>query len=152
MAEQSDLVGTWRMESWTRQSQATGVVSDALGPDPVGYIAYHADGHMMATVFRSDRPRRAGADWSEHQKAELFDSMLAYVARYSLEGDRVIHHVERAWNPNWEIDLSRPFTLSGDRLTISGAPGTDPLTGEAVIYRMEFVRVGARPSVISRSA
>jgi len=25
---------------------------------------------------------------------------------------------------------------------ISGAPGTDPFTGEAVVYRMEFRKVG----------
>jgi hypothetical protein len=67
--------------------------------------------------------------------------MLAYVAAYSIEGDRVVHHVERAWNPDWEIDLSRPFVLDGDRLTTSGAPGTDPTTGEEVIYRMTFVKM-----------
>ena len=35
----------------------------------------------------------------------------------------------------------RPFTLEGDRLVISGAPGVDPATGEGVIYRMEFRKV-----------
>lgn len=67
--------------------------------------------------------------------------MLAYVAAYTLDGDKVIHHVEGAWNPDWEIDLTRPFTLSGTRLVISGAPGVDPVTGEQVIYRMEFEKV-----------
>lgn len=141
MASAEDLVGTWRMISWTRRSVATGEVTDAMGPDPVGYISYHADGRMMATVFRRDRPRGNGAAWSGEEKAELFDSMLAYIARYTLEADRVVHHVERAWNPNWEVDLSRPFTLDGRRLTISGAPGTDPATGEEVVYRMDFAKV-----------
>lgn len=141
MARSEDLVGSWRMKSWTREVVATGVVTDAMGPDPVGYIAYHADGRMMATVFRRDRLRGDGTLWAGKQKAELFDTMLAYVATYTLEGDRVIHHVERAWDPNWEIDLSRPFALDGRKLTISGAPGTDPGTGEKVIYRMEFEKV-----------
>ncbi|MGP6086207.1 lipocalin-like domain-containing protein [Antarctobacter jejuensis] len=141
MANAEDLIGTWRMESWTRTSVATGVVSDAQGPNPIGYVAYHADGRMMATVFRRDRPARGDAPWSVEQKAELFDKMLAYVASYTLEADRVVHHVEGAWNPDWEIDLSRPFKLTGDRLEISGAPGVDPVTHEEVIYRMTFVRV-----------
>ncbi|MSU90126.1 hypothetical protein GE300_10940 [Rhodobacteraceae bacterium 2CG4] len=141
MADIGDLIGSWRMLSWTREAVATGEVRDALGPDPVGYIAYHADGRMMATVFRRDRPARGPGGWSVEQRADLFDSMLAYVAAYTLDGDRVVHHVERAWNPDWQIDLSRPFTLRGDRLTISGAPGRDPVTGEQVIYRMEFRKV-----------
>lgn len=141
MTDPAALIGSWRMRSWTRESVATGAVTDALGPDPVGYIAYHADGRMMATVFRRDRLRRGAAPWSAAEKAELFDTMLAYVARYTLEGDRVVHHVDGAWNPDWEVDLSRPFTLSGDRLTISGAPGVDPRTGEEVVYRMEFEKV-----------
>ena len=30
------------MISWIREAVATGKVTHALGPDPVGYIAYHA--------------------------------------------------------------------------------------------------------------
>lgn len=129
------------MHAWTREVVATGVVEDVLGPAPIGYIAYHTDGRMMATVFRRDRPQGTGAPLSTEEKAQLFDTMLAYVASYTLEEDRVIHHVEAAWNPDWQIDLSRPFTLEGDRLVISGARNIDPLTGEEVIYRMEFTRV-----------
>lgn len=141
MSHENAIIGSWRMRSWTRESLATGEVADAMGPDPVGYIAYHADGRMMATVFRRERPVKDAPAWSEGQRAALFDTMLAYVARYTIEGDRVIHHVERAWNPDWEIDLTRPFRLDGDRLSISGAPGRDPATGEEVVYRMEFDRV-----------
>lgn len=134
----TDIIGTWRMISWTRESVATGEVTDAMGPDPLGYIAYHADGRMMATVFRRSRLARGDAPWSVEERAELFDSMLAYVAAYTVEPGRVVHHVEGAWNPDWEVDLSRPFAIEGDRLTISGAPGIDPSTGEEVVYRMEF--------------
>ena len=141
MADQGALIGSWRMVSWTREAVATGVVTDALGPDPIGYIAYHADGRMMATVFRRDRPAPGAGPWTDADKGQLFDTMLAYVAAYTLEDDRVVHHVEAAWNPTWAVDLSRPFTLDGDRLVISGAPGIDPATGEEVVYRMELRKV-----------
>ena len=95
----------------------------------------------MATVLRRDRPAPKDGGWSEAEKARLFDDMLAYVARWEIDGDRVLHHVDGSWNPNWDGTLSRPFTLEGDRLTISGAPGTDPATGEAVVYRMTFEKV-----------
>jgi hypothetical protein len=96
---------------------------------------------MMATVFRRDRPEPRDEAWSEAEKARMFDDMLAYVATYTLEEDRVVHHIEGSWNPNWKGDVSRPFKLEGDRLVISGAPGIDPATGEEVVYRMEFRKV-----------
>jgi hypothetical protein len=141
MAQAADLLGTWRMLSWTRTALATGEVRDALGPDPIGTIAYHADGRMMAYVERRGRAV-SGEALSIEQKAALFDSMLAYTASYRIEGETVIHTVDGSWNPAWGVTpLVRPFRLEGDRLVISGAPGVDPTTGEEVIYRMEFVRV-----------
>ncbi len=141
MADEIELIGTWRMDAWTRTSVETGETTDALGPGPIGYIAYHADGRMMATVFRRDRPAPRPGGWTEAEKAEMFDDMLAYVASYTLEGDRVVHHIDGSWNPNWSSDVSRPFQLQSGKLVISGAPGVDPATGEEVVYRMEFTKV-----------
>jgi hypothetical protein len=140
MATADDLIGTWRMISWTREAVGTGVVEDCLGPDPIGYIAYHADGRMMATVFRRTRPASPGRVRTADEKADLFDTMLAYVATYELDGNQVTHHVEAAWNPDWQIALSRPFSLDGHRLTIE-APGADPSTGADIIQRMAFQKV-----------
>lgn len=137
------LLGTWRMTAWTRQIVATGEVSDAMGPDPVGYIAYHADGRMMALVLQRARPHPAGTAPTDQEKAALFDTMLAYSATYAVEGGRVVHHVDAAWNPAWLGQLIRPFELHGDRLVISGAPSKDPRTGDEVLYRIEFERVRA---------
>jgi hypothetical protein len=135
------LVGTWRMLSWTRTSVSTGEVADALGPAPIGYISYHADGRMMAYVQHRERGA-AEAPLSPATKARLFDTMLAYTASYHVEGDALVHVVDGSWNPLWGRDpLVRPFELDGDSLVISGAPGRDPVSGEDVIYRMEFERV-----------
>jgi hypothetical protein len=142
MANAAALLGTWRMTSWTREAAATGEITDAMGADPNGYIAYHADGRMMALVVNRHRAKLKGAMLTDDEKIALFDSMLAYSASYTLEDDRVIHRVDASWNPAWGIsDLIRPYTLEGDRLVISGAPGEDPATGEEVIYRMEFRKV-----------
>ena len=141
MAVAADLLGCWKMTSWTRKVVATGETSDAMGSDPLGYICYQANGLMFATVFNTDRGILRGRVPSTDEKAVLFDTMLAYVANYTVEGSTVVHHVKGAWNPAWEVDLVRPFVLEGDRLVISNAPSNDPRTGEAVIYHLEFVRV-----------
>jgi len=39
-----------------KETVATGETVDGLGPDPVGYITYGADGRMHAIVVRRDRP------------------------------------------------------------------------------------------------
>jgi hypothetical protein len=141
MPDPSALLGTWKMVSWTRKVLATGEVSDAMGPDPIGYIAYHADGRMMALVLKSDRPPLTGPVPTDEEKIRLFDTMLAYSATYTLEEDKVVHHVDAAWNPAWAgTALTCPFTLDGDTLVISGASSKDPATGGDVIYRIEFTK------------
>jgi hypothetical protein len=69
---------------------------------------------------------------------KLFDTMLAYSATYTVDDDRVVHHVDAAWNPAWLGHLIRPYELDGDTLTISGAPSKDPATGEDVMDRIDF--------------
>lgn len=68
--------------------------------------------------------------------------MLAYTATYTVEDKQVIHHVDAAWTPAWVSDLIRPFALGQETLTIGGAPSTDPRTGEDVLYRLVFKRLG----------
>lgn len=140
MADAEALIGSWRMRSWTRQAVATGVSEDVLGPDPIGYVAYHADGLMMATAFRRERPVTSDP-LTARDKIALYDGMLAYVAGWVLKGNTVVHHVEAAWDPRWQVALSRPFRLEGRRLKIHDAPGRDPETGEAVLYRVCFDKV-----------
>jgi Lipocalin-like domain len=48
-------------------------MSDAMGPDPIGYIAYHADGRMMALVLKRDRPTLMGAAPTDEERVRLFD-------------------------------------------------------------------------------
>jgi hypothetical protein len=138
MVDASALLGTWRMISWTKTTVATGETTDAMGSNPEGYIAYHADGRMMALVVNSRRGELKGSTPSDEEKIDLFDSLLAYSARYTLTENEVIHHVDVTSNPAWIGDMKRPFKIEGDRLTISNAPGKDPITGDDVVYCMDF--------------
>lgn len=69
------------------------LVTDAMGANPNGYIAYHADGRMMALVVR---PKLRSTIPANEEKIALFDSMLAYAATYELQDDKVVHHVDAA--------------------------------------------------------
>jgi hypothetical protein len=50
----------------------------------------------------------------------------------------LVHHVDLTYNPSWVGVMERPCKIEGDSLIISDAPGTDPLTGAKVLYRIEF--------------
>ncbi|OWV84592.1 lipocalin-like domain-containing protein [Rhizobium sp. R693] len=142
MGSAAALHGTWRMVSWKRRILASGTVSDAMGPDPVGFLSYQPDGRMMALVVSSERPVSNGKMPTDSEKVALFDSMLAYAGTYTFDNGRVIHHVDASWNPAWGVtDLIRPFSIDGSRLLISGAPGVDPTTGEEVVYELEFRKI-----------
>jgi Lipocalin-like domain len=142
MSDASALLGTWKMVSWQREVIATGEGVDALGPNPIGYINYGADGRMCALVVKNDRPPPAGAVPTNEEKLRLFDSMLAYAGTYTLHDDRVIHHVDASWNQALTgTDQVRFYNLEDDTLTIHGAPAKDPFTGQEVIHRITFRKV-----------
>jgi Lipocalin-like domain len=147
MPDQAALLGTWKMVSWLREVIATGQRIDVLGPDPVGYINYGADGRFYALVVSRDRALPSSLPPSTDEKLKLFDSMLAYAGTYTVDHEKAVHHVDVSWNEAWTgTDQVRFYNLDGHRLTISGAPAKDPHTGADVIYRIEFQKVsGNRP-------
>lgn len=85
-ALREQLLGSWRMISWTRMLSGTGEESDALGPDPIGYINYAPDGRVMVLVLRKDRPKPASIVPSESEKVGLYDTMAASLELHALHG------------------------------------------------------------------
>jgi len=142
MPDRAALLSTWRMVSWKREIVTTGEQTDALGPEPMGYINYGADGRFYALVVSRNRPGPASLPPSTDEKIRLFDSMLAYAGTYTLDDEKAVHHVDASWNQAWTgTDQVRFYKLDGDRLTITGASAKDPYTGQDTIYRIEFDRV-----------
>lgn len=118
------LVGHWRLESFTEQRD-DGTSFDVWGPDPVGYITYLPNGRMSVVFAGAQRARFTGAwvDVADAHKAACYDAMVAYSGRYTVHEDRVIHHVEVCWIPNWEgRDLERFVTLLPDDRVLLRTP------------------------------
>ena len=138
------LIGTWRMLSWKRVLVACAQESDALGPDPFGYINYAPDGRVMVFVLRSGRPRPRSAPPTSQEKLALFDSMFAYVGRYAVEADRVVHTLDGSWNELWTgTTQTRFLAFDGGRLVYTTPETVDPMDGQLCTYRVEFERAVA---------
>jgi len=121
----ADLVGTWKLVSAT--SVAGGKTNPAAyGVGAAGFVTYTPEGRMSVVISNGGRSPLSVADRvaaPAAERAQAFATFLAYAGRYSVSGDRVIHHIEAASIPNWANgDQVRFFRLDGDRLTIRTPP------------------------------
>ena len=57
------------------------------------------------------------------ERAQAFATAIAYAGTYTFTGDKVVHHVEVALNPNFvNTDLTRKVKIQGDRATLTTPP------------------------------
>jgi hypothetical protein len=144
MIDRSQLVGTWHVVSHTQEFADTGETVDILGPNPVGFVSYGADGRMHAIGVRGDRQVPHSIPPSPDEKLALFDSMFAYAGTYSVHDDHVVHHVDVSWNQTWTgSEQVRFIQLNGPKLEITTAPIADPFSGRTVIGRVAFRKWGS---------
>ena len=134
------VVGTWRVTSVSQLTLNTNDVSRPYGDNPIGYLQYSPGGHMVAFI-QTGNPKRPIPPFSESDRAELHEGIAAYAGNYSVDGNKVTHHVVAAWRPDWiGSNQVRYIELNGKNLTIKTAPVTDP-TGKQVVGTMTFERV-----------
>lgn len=121
----SDLAGAWRLLSFEYRSD-DGEVLAPFGPDPDGILIYDASGTMSGMMSQSGRPPLPSENYghlTEKEKASLGDGYIGYAGTYEVKGDRIIHHVQVSFLPNWVgMDLVRAFTFEQGTLTLR----TDP--------------------------
>jgi len=131
MLAEHEIVGTWRMTSWTTRSMRDGsIVTYPLGESPTGYITYTSAGRMAVTAQAAARQAIGGgilvyAEWlsNPESKAQALETYLSYAGAYTIDGDRVTHHIEVSWWPDLTgTDIVRIFAIEGTRLRLSSPP------------------------------
>jgi lipocalin-like protein len=122
-----ELVGSWRLIA-ASATTPNGATNDApYGATPSGIITYTSDGRViMAMLSHSGRKPLSTGDRisaSAEERAEAYATYFAYAGRYSLAGDKIVHHVEMASVQNWvNTDLVRIVRLEDDKLTLTTPP------------------------------
>jgi hypothetical protein len=144
----SKLLGAWRLTGYVAEGQSGDTVHP-LGPDASGYIMYTADGHMSATIMRSDRPRFASSDSmasTAQEHAAAAAGYLSYAGTFEVDEGAgiVIHHIKTALVPNWVgSDFKRKVILDGDKLELR-ALGPSIVGAEMRLVRVLWERAAAR--------
>jgi len=120
----SNLIGAWRLESWSLVYGDGRLPEFPLGADAKGIIMYTADGHVSATLMRGGRVAKAPV--TETEKAAAFADTFAYAGSYEVGDATVFHSIEIATDPALVgLTSTRHIELEGDVLTLS-APDFQP--------------------------
>jgi hypothetical protein len=145
LAGGNPLLGTWKLKSYAR-STGTGEQSAPYGAHPIGYLSYSADGRMYAIGTSSGRMAPLDREPTDEERITLYETMFAYAGTYSLEADKVTHHVDVSWNEVWRgTDQVRFYELNENTLTIT-ARILDPTIGMEAQYVLVWEKVKGPPS------
>ena len=129
VALQSDLisqsrdsvVGTWKLLSASASTADGRLVDAPFGVSPTGFMTYTPEGRMTAMISYGGRKPLSGDRISSpaSERAEAFATFFAYAGRYSVNGDKIVHHVEISSVQNWvSTDMVRHVTFDGNRITL----------------------------------
>jgi Lipocalin-like domain len=130
-ADENPLLGTWKLQSMIYEAIASGQRSSPFGDHPVGYLSYSPDGRIYAIGAAEDRPMRRDRVPTDAEKLKLYESVFAYAGTYTIDDEKVIHHVDVSWNQSRTgTDLVRFYKLDGNTLTITTAPEQSAVDGE----------------------
>ena len=130
VAGENPILGTWKLKSMFREVTATGEKINQLDDHPKGYISYSADGRMYAITTADTRIKPLDANPTDEQRVKLHQTMTAYAGTFTVQADKVIHHVDISWNEAWTgTEQVRFFKLDGNTLTITSAPNKSPHDG-----------------------
>jgi hypothetical protein len=119
---EDELVGTWKLVSALSVTRSGERNENPYGTGPVGQLAYTHEGRVTSLIAYGGRSPLSIAATPE-EKAEAFNSFVAYTGSYSLEGDKVIHHIEISSIQNYVgKNLVRTIRFDGDRIRLITPP------------------------------
>ena len=137
LSKTEQLYGTWRLVSYTRQIIETRETVTPFGRAPTGFLSYSPDGRMLGLMVSADRPRPSDlAKVSDQERAELFNTVVAYGGTFEVVGNHVVHKVDISWNETWTGTMQpRDFRIDRNRLTMDVGPqiGVDGRRSAAVL-------------------
>ena len=130
-SNKSLVLGTWKLQSYVREVIATGQRYNQFGDNPDGYLGYSPDDRMYAIFVRDDRVAPQDIVPTDEEGVKLLGTMVAYAGTYTLDEEKVVHHIDISWNQAWTgTDQVRYYKLEGDILTITTAPYRSYLDGK----------------------
>lgn len=127
MTDIEQLYGTWRLVSWRRRLLDSDETIEAFGRSPHGFLHYARDGRVFFMMTKEDRAKpRDLAGLTDAERADLYNTMVAYAGSFTFKDGVATCNVEMSWNEAWTGTAQpRKVRLEGASLVWS----TDPQLG-----------------------
>ena len=139
------LVGTWKLASASSTTSAGERSETPYGANPAGLLTYTANGRVTAMISYGERKLLsigAGGLAPVEEQADAFQTLLAYAGRYTLDGRKVIHHVEISSIQNFVgKELVRSVKFQDDRIILTTPP--TPVNGKIQTVELVWERLPA---------
>lgn len=137
--DEEKLIGTWKLVSASSTGSAGDRDATPYGANPSGILTYTADGRVSALIsYDGRKPLSPGA--SVQDKAQAFDTFIAYAGRYTFQGERVVHHVEVSSIQNYaNRDLVRSVRCEDNRIVLITPP--TPINGKVQTVELVWQRL-----------
>ena len=119
------LIGTWKLVSASSTTSKGDPCEPPYGLNPAGFLTYTGDGRVAALISYGGRKLLSGGGGTLglEEQAEAFKTFLAYAGRYTLNGEKVTHHIEISSIQNYvDRDLVRSVRFADDRVTLVTPP------------------------------
>jgi hypothetical protein len=141
--DSEQLVGAWKMTSWTRHETASGKDAKLLGEHPGGYLVFTKGGHFIWTGFKDQRPKPAAAEPTDAERIALFKTMYAYNGTYKLEEGKIVDSIDAAWNEGWvgTTFIIDKYQVSDQTLSMVSAPFKSTMDGTEVVVVTTYERI-----------
>jgi hypothetical protein len=110
VAGENPLLGTWKLKSFVREVAATGERYNERGEHPNGYLSYAADGRMYAIITWDNRGNPHDVVPTNEERIRLYGTMISYAGTYTMDAEKVIHHVDISWNQIWTAPIKSGST------------------------------------------
>lgn len=120
----SDFVGTYKGKGH-EQVDKNGKVTHLRDPDSErpARIVYTKEGLVIVVSTPPDRKRLVAKHINSASDADLVEAargVVAYAGRYEVKGDKVYHHIDVSFFPNWVGGANvRNFEFKGKLLILT---------------------------------
>jgi hypothetical protein len=111
------LVGSWKLTGWTVRVVGETEDKEPFGPNPKGRLVITPQGYWIVIITGANRH----AAKTPEDKLALFDSVLAYSGKYTVEGNKITVRVDMSANEVFTGPSqvqTRFFNLDGEKLTV----------------------------------
>ena len=141
LAADFELAGTYRLVSSSTKHLDTG--EEVPDENAKGSIMYGKDGRMLVLITYGDRPRaESAAKLTDHERVQLFRTMLSYGGSYEFDGKTVTHHIDICSDEiRCGTTFVRDVTVDGNRVIYTTRPQPSPRDGKMIVITLVWQKL-----------